>query len=119
MKNGVDIVDISRLKKLNLDLFLNKYFSKREIEYINSKHCALQTIAGMFSAKEAFLKAVGIGIGNGINLKEIEILHSDIGQPYIDITPQINYYINAQNCSSISLSISHDGEYAVAFCIIF
>ena len=119
MEIGIDIVEISRIEKMsNINSFLEKNFSKREIEYILQKNSSANTIAGLFACKEAFLKAVGIGLFAGIMLCEIEVLHQQNGKPYIEITPQINYYLQSVNTSSISVSISHDGLYAIAECLL-
>lgn len=117
MQVGVDIVKIERFTELLTSSFLNKYFTESEQEYIQSKANKTQTLAGLYACKEAVLKALGIGIGNGIRLNEINIIHKN-GQPFIEVTSQIDYYLNKLNCSQISVSISHDGDYAVAFCTI-
>ena len=96
MKNGVDIVKISRFENHLSDGFLKKYFSTHEAEYINSKPNKAETLAGIFAAKEAFLKALGMGIGRGVDLVEISILHDAQGAPFVEVTPKINYYLIQQ-----------------------
>ena len=119
MQTGVDIVKIDRFKKIMQDdKFLNKYFSKIETEYINKKSNKNQTVAGLYAAKEAVLKALGIGIGMGLDLKEIVINHDDNGAPFVEIDAKMQYYLNTKGCSNISISISHDREYAISFCVI-
>ncbi len=119
MQTGVDIIKISRFEKLMQDdKFLNKYYSKIETEYINKKSNKIETIAGLYAAKEAVLKALGIGIGRGLDLKEIAINHDDNGAPFVEVDAKMQYYLNAKGCSNISVSISHDGEYAISFCVI-
>lgn len=118
MTNGVDIVSVKRFEKYQFsEAFLNKYFCPQEVEYIKSKQNALQTIAGIYACKEAVLKALKIGIGGGVRLCEVCVLHDGSNSPFVDITPQINYYLSALNCTDISVSISHDGDYAIAFCV--
>ena len=119
MESGVDIVKIDRFEKHIDDLkFLSKYFSPAEQEYISKKQNKKETLAGLFCAKEAVLKALGIGIGSGLDLRDISILHNDQGRPVVDVSAKLFYYLNAKNCNEVSISISHDGEYAVAFCVI-
>ena len=119
METGIDIVKIDRLKKYqNNERFLTKYFSQSEIEYINSKGQLVETLAGIYAAKEAFLKSIGIGIGGGISLSEISIIHDKNGKPSLEVTPQIQYYLQKYNCGQVSISISHDGDYAIAICVI-
>lgn len=119
MENGVDIAKIDRFEKeIDNPAFLNKYFTKNEIEYISKKSKKAQTLAGLFCAKEAILKAFGMGIGREISLRDISILHDDFGKPYVEINSKLNYYLMKKNSQQICVSISHDGEYAIAFCVI-
>ncbi len=107
---GIDIIEIERIGNLiNCygDRFLNRIFTKNEIKYGKSKS-NFESFAGMFAAKEAFIKASD---ENGINFKDIEILHNHNKKPYYKIriySPGKNY----------SLSISHNKTNAIAFCII-
>lgn len=119
MECGVDIAKVERFKKhIEDESFLNKYYSKEEQEYISKKQNKAETLAGIFCAKEALLKALGIGIGGGLDLKDISILHNNFGKPVVDVTAKVFYYLQQKNCNDISISISHDGEYSIAFCVI-
>lgn len=121
MEVGIDIAKIDRFEKLAEDeRFLNKVYSLLEIDYINQKNQnKANTMAGLYCAKEAVLKALGIGINGEISLKEISIVHNDNGKPYIELNDKILSYLNKLNLKEIKISISHDGEYAISECIIF
>ena len=110
MKTGIDIQDVARIKKLSEDK-LRRIFSVLELEYIESKNRAAQTIAGMYAAKEAYFKAIGTGITHN-KLREVEILHDDFGAPYIMNNEQ------GKGQRSVSISISHTKDTAVAVCIL-
>lgn len=108
--NGIDIVEISKFDSLlNDKSFINKVFNKEEIEYME-KHNATQTMAGLYASKEAMLKAMKKGINN-YSLKDVLVLHEDSGAPYIVLQGDI---IKDYKLDNISLSISHDGLYAIA-----
>ena len=110
IRNGIDIIYINRFEKYIDDTnFLNSIFNDSEIEYIK-EHKSLDTIAGLFAAKEAMLKALKKGINN-YSLKDIEVLHDANKAPYIVLHNEIKKDYNLDN---ISLSISHDKEYAIA-----
>ena len=112
ISNGIDLVYIPRLQKLiNDENFLNRYFSQEEINYINGN---VDTLAGMYASKEAFLKAIKKGI-NKYNLKDIQVGHNDEGMPYIVLNEAIKKEIDYQD---LSLSISHDNDYAIAIVTI-
>ena len=101
MRIGTDVVQIARIEKsIASDRFLREVFTEKEREYCRKA----ENYAGLFAAKEAYLKALGTGIDRRLNT--VEILHTDTGKPYVN---------TAEKCD---LSISHDGEYAIAVCII-
>lgn len=101
-KIGTDIVKIARIEKsIKNPSFLNEVYTTAEQE-----HCkAPQSFAGIFAAKEAYFKALGTGITT--KLKNIEILHTESGKPYIN------------GVDNSDLSISHDGDYAIATVILW
>ncbi len=112
---GCDIVRVERMaKSVENSNFCQRFFSEAENEYFLLKNYNPQTIAAAFAAKEAFSKALGTGI-RGFRLREVEVLHDDMGKPYIRTTG------NAQRLAAnakIHLSLSHEREYAAAFVII-
>ena len=68
---GSDIVNIERIKKvLKNKNFKKKIFSTLEIKIIEKKTNKIASYAKRFAAKEAFSKALGTGISNGISFKE-------------------------------------------------
>ena len=112
---GIDIVDVDRFNDLvNSDSFLSKYFSSYEVEYIKSKHTKTQTMAGLFACKEAFIKALGEGIGGAFNLKDINVKHNLNGKPFIDVTDKLKNYFKQHNFNQIECSISHTDKLAIA-----
>lgn len=113
MNCGVDIVDVKRFINIK-DSFINKYFTKEEIIYIESKGNNAETIAGLYAAKEAFLKAIRVNLSK-YALKDIEILHNN-GEPILNINNKIKKEINKSN---FCLSISHEKNYAIAFVIFY
>lgn len=117
--NGVDIVKISRIEKLFVqrkDKFLNKVFTDKEMDYINSRNNNSQTISGIFAAKEAISKVLGTGIGK-VNWKDIEISHNEKGMPIVNLYGGGLEIANHLRIGRINLSISHEKDYAIAFAI--
>lgn len=103
---GVDLVKITRIEKLfekYADKFLKRIFREEEIAYIRKKGNNIETIAGMYASKEAVSKALGTGIGE-VAFRDILILHN----------PEPVAWVGDKK---FALSISHDGEYAVAVCM--
>lgn len=119
MKVGIDSVLVKRFEKLkNLDMFLNKNFTEYEKAYIVSKNKhKFETLAGLFCAKEAFLKALGIGVRNGVALNKIEVNHNNNGAPYYKIEEEVLSSLEVKK-ENIALSITHTKTSATAICII-
>ena len=94
---GTDIVDITRIKRsIKNKKFINKIFSDKEIK--NSKNKLDSYYGKRFAAKEAFSKALGTGISEGISFNEISILNNDKGQPYIELK-RTAWKANGRSCS--------------------
>lgn len=111
---GVDLCAISRMAdQLEHVSFMNRCFTPQEQAYIRSRgRMAAASMAGLWAAKEAALKALGLGIT--IPLTDVEITHTEAGQP--------QYLLHGKAAalshnSSMQLSISHEGDMAAAFCV--
>ena len=119
---GTDIVNVDRIKiSLKKDKFIKRVFNEKEVlkckELNNSANC----FAKRFAAKEAFSKALGTGVSNGINFNEIVILNKKSGKPYINLTGQTKKILKKKfkgKKSKVSLSLSDEKKYAVAFVTI-
>ena len=112
MPLGTDIVKISRMERVISPQIPKKIFTENEIAYINTKNNKAQSSAGIFAAKEAVLKAFGTGIA--LPLNEVEILHAESGAPYLSLLGNAKAYSDNNGFTGWEISISHDGEYAVA-----
>ena len=109
---GIDIVSIKRFEKfLEKKTALEKYLSDEEISLITSP----STAAGFFAAKEAISKALGTGIGAKCNFKDIKIHKDSQGAPFYTLSLHI---IEQFDITETSLSISHDGGFAIAVAVI-
>jgi len=112
---GIDIVSIKRIEK-SIEKFghkaKNRFMTKNEQKI----HIKTSSIAGIWASKEAFSKALGIGIGKEFSFLDIEVLKNKKGKPIINILNPIlkQKLINKQ----IDISITHDGGFAIAAIII-
>ncbi len=111
---GLDLCAIARMEALpRQDSFLQRFFTEEEEQYIHSRgKAAAETMAGIYAAKEAFLKAVGVGIV--LPLKDVGVTHNEQGQPCYKLQGQAASFGRDEN---FLLSISHDGGVAAAVCI--
>jgi holo-[acyl-carrier protein] synthase len=119
---GTDIVSVERIKKsLKKKYFIERVFNVDEILKCKKISNSINCYAKRFAAKEAFSKALGTGISNGINFNEIVVLNKKSGKPYIKIIGQTKKIFNKKfkrKKSKISLSLSDEKKYAVAFVTI-
>ena len=116
---GTDIVSVDRIKKsLKNKNFLKRVFNEKEILKCKKISMSTNCFAKRFAAKEAFAKALGTGISNGINFNEIIVLNKTSGKPYFYLkgkTKKIIDRIFKNKKLRISLSLSDEKKYAVAF----
>ena len=117
MKVGIDILEVERINKIKAS-HLSQIFTENEINYANLTSSKEQRLAGIFCAKEAFLKALGIGVRNGIDLTEIEICHNDNGSPIYKVSLKVEDVLKSLNIVEFELSISHTDNLATAICIM-
>ena len=109
---GLDLLDIDRIKKnIENDRFMERVFSEYEREYIRARgRMAPSSAAGIFCAKEAFIKAVG----HAVSLCDIRISHNESGKPLLSLAGKsADEYKNLL----IHLSITHTETTASAFVV--
>jgi holo-[acyl-carrier protein] synthase len=114
MKIGTDITVVSRieasLEKFG-ERFLNKFLNEEE-KKLSSK---IESIAGYWASKEAISKALGCGIGAELSFLDITIYKDNKNAPHFKLSPKAQEY---HKIKSSSLSISHDGGFAIAVVVL-
>ena len=109
---GTDIVKIDRIKNLSSNkIFLNKIFTDKEVEYCKNYDNPAIHLSGKYAAKEAVKKALlSAKVVDHISIKNIEVLNNKDKSPFIKISAMKEF--------KCKVSISHDGNYAIAFVIV-
>ena len=120
--NGVDIVENRRIaKSLKNNVFLYRIFTKNEIEQSKKIKNKVNFFAKRFAAKEAFVKALGTGIRNNINFKDINVKNNINGQPLMNISNNLKRLLKQKfkiNKYRLYLSLSDEKKHSIAFVII-
>lgn len=112
---GTDIIEISRISKvIDNTNFLKRFFSEKENELFLRRNLSAQTIAGNFSVKEAFSKAIGTGFRD-LQLRDISVLRDPLGCPYIELSSEL---LEKFGNFKIHTSISHSEKYAIGYVVI-
>lgn len=115
---GTDIIEIERLKNSYSrkgNAFLDKIFTEKEKKYCFKFKDFIPHFAARFAAKEAVVKAFGLGFGKDITFKDIEIINDSNGKPEVNLSNSIKEKFNF---SDILITLSHSEKYAIAFCLI-
>jgi holo-[acyl-carrier protein] synthase len=116
---GVDLVSIERfMKSFEKPRFAKWVFSEEERELFDKKTGEgkrNETAAANFAAKEAFLKAAGVGLG-GFALHEICALRNEAGMPYYVLKGKAAEYVE-KNKLTVHLSLTHENMNAMAFAV--
>lgn len=117
---GIDLVEVDRFSKLleSNRPFILKVFSEAERAYCDSRPNKAQHYAARFAAKEAFLKAAGIGLTASYELSEIEVIHTTFDRPEIRLSGLFLKIFEERGWSSIQVSLSHINEVAAAVVVI-
>jgi holo-[acyl-carrier protein] synthase len=118
---GVDIVEISRIEKALQrwgDRFLRRVFTDSEIAYCHNKAAPAARFSLRFAAKEAFLKALGLGMSEGLSLHHIEVVKTSKGRPRLNLHARAKELSEEKGIKSSLVSLSDDGLYAVAMVIL-
>lgn len=114
---GIDIVQIDRvsssLDKLG-DGFAKKILHSNEFKKYLSLKNRQRYLAKRFAVKEAFAKALGTGIVEGVTLPKIEVVNCNLGKPEIILHGTTLEKANSLDINSIFVSISDERDYAVA-----
>lgn len=113
---GVDLVNIERMAKVleRRPNFATRVFTDDEIAYCTRQARPAESFAARFAAREAVLKALGIGFADGVGLKDVSVAHDDKGKPYPILQGRVQEIAREQGIIEIALSLTHTRELAVA-----
>ncbi|MDP8904774.1 MAG: holo-ACP synthase [Chloroflexota bacterium] len=110
---GVDIIKIERiaaaLRRFG-DRFPRRVLTESEQRYVRNR---AHTFAGRWAAKEAVSKVLGLGV-RGVGWRDIEIVRLPTGQPAVRLSGRAQARAEQLGMGRIAVSISHEGDYAVA-----
>lgn len=107
---GIDLINTSRMQQM-----IEKFGDKALSRFLSDDEKALvknyKTAAGFWATKEAVSKALGTGIGAQCSFFDIKIYKDEKGAPKLSLSKKLVEQFKIVNAA---LSITHDGEYAIA-----
>ena len=114
---GIDLVEVDRIEQAVGRLgrrFLDRVFTPDEVAYCDARGARFVHYAGRFAAKEAAMKALGTGWGEGVAWREVEILPSPGGAPQRSLQGTARERFEALGATRALVSISHTRSLAMA-----
>ena len=118
---GTDIVAVRRIAALMRDrgaVFLERWFTAREIDYCSSKAVPSRHFAARFAAKEAVVKALPMAWDGPLPWRSIEIVNDPRGVPSVSLSGAILDAATRAGVGEIRVSLSHCDEYATAIALV-
>lgn len=117
---GIDLVRISRVRELLgrwADRFLRRVLSPQETAYCQARRDPAPHVAARFAAKEAAMKALGVG-WVGASWHDLEVINAPSGQPTLRVSGRAAQHMARLGADTALISLTHDGDYAAAHVIL-
>lgn len=119
---GVDLVRVERVGaaiRRYGDRFLKRIFTPKEIEDCQGRAWAVSGFAMRFAAKEAFSKALGVGLRRGgIRWRDVEVVPDPRGKPELNITGRAAQLCQQADVKNIHLTLTDEDGHAIAVVIL-
>jgi holo-[acyl-carrier protein] synthase len=120
---GVDLVRVDRIAKAIErygDRFLRRVFTPAEIAYCQARsRQGVFQFAQRFAAKEAFSKALGVGLrAGGIRWREVEVIPNSMGKPEIRVCGRAEEFCRQAAIRNMQLSLSDEDNHAIAMVLL-
>lgn len=114
---GIDLVDVRRIRASLAEFgaqFERRLFTDQEILDAGSDHFVKnERLAARFAAKEAAIKAFGLG-SVGVDWRELEVARRADGAPVLQVHGKAALHLQQLGATHWALSLSHDGDQAIA-----
>lgn len=118
---GTDIVRVSRMAA-SLERFGPRFAQRctTEREFAEFVQCARPAhfLAKRFAAKEAAVKAMGLGFRDGMSLRQIGVAHDGKGKPYLEYEGRARELLDTLGIGATYLSLADEEDYAIAYVIM-
>jgi len=117
----IDIVRIKRIERIIArweERFLTRVFTENEIRWCRQRSRPASCFALRFAAKEAFLKAIGWGLQNGIRWTDMEVGRTPMGKPFLSFHRKVKEIVETQKIERVHLTLSDEPPFALAHVIL-
>ena len=117
---GTEIVEclrIARMIERHGEQFIDRVYTPAEVRYCQGRPQSTQHFAARWAAKQAVVKALGVGSVHGLTWTEIEIRRDPSGRPAVAVSGAIKDFIEREGVSEILVTFSHCRTHATAYAI--
>jgi holo-[acyl-carrier protein] synthase len=122
---GLDLTDVKRVEQVynrHGERFLNRIFTETERKKALSRSTPAPTLAKRFAAKEAFAKALGTGMAQGVAWRQIGIVNSKSGKPEFELKGEALAKLQAMTpkgmVPKVHVTLTDEGPLAQALVMI-
>ncbi len=118
---GSDLVDVRRLAAIlarRAERFLERVFTPSERELCRRRADSARAFAARFAAKEACMKALGTGWGQGVGFLDVEVVGGAGSPPQLVLRGAAAERARKLGVRGIHVSLTHDGDYAAAVVVL-
>lgn len=117
---GTDIIEVARIEKMIARgrQYLDAIFTDAEVEYCEAKARKSEHYAVRYAAKEATLKALGVGWRGGLAFSDIEVINDELGKPRVVVHGKTKEIFDQNQIRQTSISLSHGRDSAIAVIIL-
>ncbi|WP_426574165.1 holo-ACP synthase [Aquihabitans sp. McL0605] len=115
---GVDLVEVDRMRTVlaRTPTLVTKVFTPGEQAYAQAAHDPTERFAVRFAAKEAVMKALGVGLG-AVDWHDIEVVRTSSGAPQLAITGRALAVAADLGITSWKLTLTHTASMAEAIAV--
>ncbi|MGZ4758439.1 MAG: holo-ACP synthase, partial [Acidimicrobiales bacterium] len=113
---GNDLVDLDRFRVVldRTPTIVQRVFTEAEQQYALQRNDPTERFGGRFAAKEATMKALGVGLG-AVRFRDIEVVRHDDGAPELRLHGAAHALAVERGVERWLISLSHTGHLAQAF----
>ncbi|UCF31809.1 MAG: holo-ACP synthase [bacterium] len=118
---GVDHVENQRMKEILIkwsERVEDRVFTENELEYSRKMGETHLHLGARFAAKEAFFKALGKGLSEGMSWTDVNVKNDKTGKPNIDLRGKAKEHAESMGVKNIHLSLTHTDDFSIAVVIL-
>lgn len=118
---GIDVEEVERVRasiERHGERFLRRIYTPGEIAYVEARARRFERYAARFAAKEAAMKALGTGWGQGVGWRDVEVVNSPDGRPSLRLTGGARAAFDAKRGAATHVSLTHTRAIAAAHVVL-